>query len=49
MERAHVHYIIGENYSKKCMLSKSPNLFNDDTPEYDMLAMNYNQTQKQRK
>ena len=41
MERAHIHYGIGKNYNKKSMLSKSPNPFNNDTPEYNVLTMNY--------
>ena len=32
MERAHINGIIIKNYNKKCMLSKSPNPFNDDSP-----------------
>ena len=44
MERAHVHYIIGKSYNKKHMLSEPPNPFNDNVPEYDGFAMNYNLT-----
>ena len=44
MERAHIQYVIGMNYSKKHMLSKSPNPFNDGIPNYNVLTMNYNPT-----
>ena len=43
-EKAQVNYAFGANYNNKCMLTNSPDSFDDDVPEYDALDMNYNFT-----